>query len=466
MASAKTWFVQTGFGTVLGPMPDDALQEMVRTGALVRSDQVREGADGEWRPAAEIPDLFAAASVDFVKETVAPAMPDAKTNAPVIPESRPTELDSGTRPIPATPSIKGRLIPPPAPLPSILPSAVALATEPVSSVGQPAIADVPSVAANSPVRAVSDEIQQPAEPPRAAESPAQSAPPEVDLLARWREERDRTREELGAASLAAEMEQSCEEEEDFAPELPSDLLDDEDAVPPVKPASTISEPQTRRREIHRPALLDQVVGLEDGPRVREETFLQKWDRWRRSLPSWPIAVGVVVVLLGAWWFWPRSSHGIYSRYVAIWDEWKTRRDNLKDQAGWTQFLQRVESELNSTVPYLEEHANASDREMQLLLFVGRDCLQKMLQQPKQIGSPREKQLEKLLAVLHQMYEPTANSPPIEVVLDAPVTRRKTIVPTKPPADSKDSSGSRPLQEESLLVRPRSDAIPQKNPIDR
>lgn len=311
MASAKTWFVQTGFGTVLGPMPDDALQEMIRTGALVRSDQVREGVDNAWCSAAEIPGLFAAASADSFVESSAQTT-DAKVNAPVISEPPPTERNSTESPfddpgisktpdIPSnsrktvapsspaansTPSIKGRLIPPPPPSPSVSPLAVPLALPPVGSVEQPAAPAVPNTVVNSPSPGVSAEVQQFAASPRAVESPVQPAPPEEDILARWREERDRTREELGAASLAAEMEES-HDEEDFAPELPADLLDDEDAIQPVKPASMIAEPQTRRREIHRPALLDQVVGLEDGPRVCEETFLQKWDRWRRSLPSWP-----------------------------------------------------------------------------------------------------------------------------------------------------------------------------------
>ena len=41
----------------LGPMPADALREMVRTGALLQTDQVRAGDDDEWCLASEIPDL-------------------------------------------------------------------------------------------------------------------------------------------------------------------------------------------------------------------------------------------------------------------------------------------------------------------------------------------------------------------------------------------------------------------------
>ena len=57
-SSQQHWFVQTDFGALLGPMPDDALAEMAHTGALLIRDRVREGTDGEWRPAGEVPGLF------------------------------------------------------------------------------------------------------------------------------------------------------------------------------------------------------------------------------------------------------------------------------------------------------------------------------------------------------------------------------------------------------------------------
>jgi hypothetical protein len=56
--SSNQWYVQTDFGALLGPMPVDALCEMARTGALLRRDQVRDGADGTWRLASDWPNLF------------------------------------------------------------------------------------------------------------------------------------------------------------------------------------------------------------------------------------------------------------------------------------------------------------------------------------------------------------------------------------------------------------------------
>lgn len=446
MASAKTWFVQTGFGTVLGPMPEDALREMIRTNALVRADQVREGADGEWRPAAEMPGLFE--SVPELPSTE-PSVFAIETPLSVMPEtpSQPTMTAS-------LPSVKGRLIPPPAPVMSALPTP----SESVVAVALPNEVDL-SVDARPSIAPLPDKIA--VEPPSDEDTTTRSAPPEENLISRWREERDRSREEMGTVSLAAEMTQS--QDEDFAPELPADLFGDED-LHSLLPVSVLTEETTRRREIHRPALLDQISGLEDGPQVREEKLPQKWDRWRRSLPSRQIVASVFAVVFVLWWFWPQSSRGIYDRYVDIWDEWKTRRADLKDQSGWDQFLQRTEKELVATVPYLEKHARASDREKQLLLFVGRDCFQKMLKQPRQVDSPREKQLQILLAILHEFYEPTANGQSLEAVIASSGSPLKKANLEKTDV-TKYSSGTQPLQQESPPPLPqRSEALPKEKPL--
>lgn len=39
-------------------MPADALAEMARTGTPLERDQMREGSEGEWRPASKVAGLF------------------------------------------------------------------------------------------------------------------------------------------------------------------------------------------------------------------------------------------------------------------------------------------------------------------------------------------------------------------------------------------------------------------------
>ncbi len=468
MASAKTWFVQTGFGTILGPMPTDVLREMVRTGEMVRSDQVRKGSGGRWHPASDIPGLFdaivpanlelasaepAIADVTAVVATQ-PSEPEPNSteqsvsdSIPQQPEPLATESAASTstvtpepEPPSSTPLVKGRLIPPPMPFVSAIAAPPPVSAVPLVAVAAESVVESPRA---KPL------AESPAEPPTDDVSDVQSAPPEDDLISRWREERDRSREELGTVSLSAEMDQS-DHVEDLAPELSADLLDDDDSEESAPPqVSLISESTTRRRTIDRPAFLDQVTGLEDGPRLPEESLTKKWDRWRRSLPDFRIAAAVVVVLFVAWWFWPRSSRGIHDRYVAIWSEWKTRRADLKDTAGWEQFLKRTEKELNATVPLLEKQARASDRESQLLLFIGRDCLQKMLTQPRQIGSPRENQMQILFSILHDMHEPSADGQRLETVVEPTRSKPKTLDPKRAVEGEGSPRGSRPLKEEQL-----------------
>ena len=76
-SSPNQWYVQTDFGALLGPMPADALSELARTGALLHRDQVREGSDGVWQLASDLPGLFDEAAQkhrqpDTLQEPAAP----------------------------------------------------------------------------------------------------------------------------------------------------------------------------------------------------------------------------------------------------------------------------------------------------------------------------------------------------------------------------------------------------------
>lgn len=405
MSSAKSWFVQTGFGATLGPMPHDALLEMIRTGALLRMDQVRAGSDGEWRPAAEFPGLFDV--VTAPPTSTEPSGPD-KVVAP-----RPA-LPPASPPI----SSKINLIPPTRPL-SPKPQSVP-ATGPLTFSGvPPEVAVEPVTAAREITPVVAPQLED--------DFVSATAPPEDDLIANWKSQRIQSQTELGLVSLAAEMTQA-EETEDFAPELSANLLDDTEQAA----ASTKThERPTNTRSASRPtnqrqAFLDQIPGLENGPRERAETSKQKWDRWRRSMPTWPVAAVFVVALMAVWFYWPRSNRGFYDRYVAIWEEWKTRRGDFKDKEGWEQFLAHTKSELDDMVPWLEKRARSTDREKLWLLWIGRDCFRRMLVQPRQIGSPEEKQLQHHLENLRQLYESNGSESP-----DAGVSASQKADPEQP-----------------------------------
>lgn len=337
------------FGAVLGPMPDDALAEMVRTGALIPSDLVRHGPDDEWHPASDIPGLF--------PESTSPQMESGPT-AEEIEEMTPQISSDGSF-----------ILKPPKP-----PSPV-----PIAPVQEPAPPSVPlPLMASLPQRAE-----------------------ENDLIANWKAQRGQTREQLTLNSLAHEI----EEARDASVLEPIPDLFADDSSPDI---GELSVEPPRRSKVERPSFLSLIE-----PETRGqlgETFAQKCRRWQRSLPTWPIGAAVVLLLIAAWWYWPRSQRGIYDRLTGVWTELKTRRTDFKDKAGWEEFLTQAQSEVDADTQWLEKHASAKDREKQLLLYVARDCLKPMLRKPRELGLDQEKQLVMLLQALEQHYVPgTAQS---------------------------------------------------------
>ncbi len=413
MSAAKSWFVQTGFGTLLGPMPEDALRELVRTGALVRTDQVREGESGDWQSAGEIPGFFDS-------ESPSQSMPTAE-RSPMV-----SENDDATPAMPASMSSLTGLI---APAPSLClqleaeqtmePSAPPTIANAAVSLDPKVSAIEPPVVAATTAVPVFDE---------AAAVPPLS--PASELINAWKMNRSRSTDDLGMKSLADEMRQA-EVAEVLAPELPSELFDDE-----LTATIDVDEPirRTSRSSVERPVILDEVAGLEAGPRQTGEMTRQKWERWRRSLPSRPIAVVLVVAsfaILATWWLWPRSQRAIYNRYVALWSEWKQRRGDLRDEVNWEHFLRHADAELNDIVPWLEKNTRATDNEKRLLLFIGRDCLMKIRMQPRQQGLTQEKQLEELLAQVRERYEPSMPVVPRDAFIGAKSVPVKKSAPQPP-----------------------------------
>lgn len=273
-SSPHHWFVQTDFGALLGPMPDDALAEMARTGALIARDRVREGADGEWRLASEVPGLFDEQTPSF--GLLSSTLEDLFAPEPSVQET----------------------IPPPTP--KISPQ-----TEPES---------------------VLDQIP-PVEPPNIRE-------PESILPA------------------------------------PSEWQARVTPTPRWQPTATRSH---------------------HGQKFDKQTWL-----------VCAIAAAILIVLVGAWWLWPRQRPDIYKNYVVIYQELQQRRDIAEDHATWTEFVTRPKTQLTETVPWLEDRAKPGDREKTLLLYAGRD-LQELLELPRTSQSPHLKRLDAFFEQLQEMY---------------------------------------------------------------
>jgi hypothetical protein len=110
-SSPNQWYVQTDFGALLGPMPAEALSELARTGALLHRDQVREGPDGDWRLASELPDLLEEAAQkarqpDTLQESASPrASFKIASSARLLDDLMKSKKDKGSQQ-PVTPTAK------------------------------------------------------------------------------------------------------------------------------------------------------------------------------------------------------------------------------------------------------------------------------------------------------------------------------------------------------------------------
>ncbi len=94
-STTKSWYVQGGFGTLLGPMPDDALEQMARTGALLPDDLIREASSIEWLSAADIAGLFDP-SVSFTGKSDAAVEPQEITGVAL---ARPANANADQPPL-------------------------------------------------------------------------------------------------------------------------------------------------------------------------------------------------------------------------------------------------------------------------------------------------------------------------------------------------------------------------------
>ncbi|MCX7420042.1 MAG: DUF4339 domain-containing protein [Planctomycetia bacterium] len=378
MSLPNSWFVQTGFGTILGPMPTDALSEMIRTGALIASDLVRTETSPEWEPATNVPGLFS--------DLPSPSSGLSKTEIEAA-----TELSHATR------------------------------SEQHSSVPIIPISQRPSV----PTETVAYAFDQPAAPP---------PPQAVDLVAQWKAERQqrpkRRVEHHDDQSLAEQIERDISDTE-LEP-IPDIFADEEPeqvkalaTAPSDLGTATGAASQGPRQTIKFPSLLSQIAP--DLPALPTETFARKRDRWMRSLPSKPIMATVIVLVLSAWWFWPRSQRPVYHRLVAIWTELQAHRSRPLDKSGMTAFVARAQSELDAIVPKLSKQAKSNSREATLLLRASRDCLQPMLKRPRERDAAREKQLDSHLQELAVSYG-------LEIS-NASTQDLEPMAPTHPAADA-------------------------------
>lgn len=359
-SSSHHWYVQTDFGALLGPMPDDALAEMARTGALLVRDRVRKGPDGEWCPASEVPGLFEeqTPSLGLLSSTLedlfAPQAPSPREFATSkrAPPLRPAPNETAS----ASAETNELAIETDAPL--IIPLVVTPATLAVNELGfevdVPLLAPTEASSQSPAIRTPS--LLEKAPVPKAAPSqpPAQSAEPASEHI-----------EELDFGSESTNRHESEEV-------LPS--------PPGWRPSASA------------------VTGWK--PTIRRSALRFRIDKQTGVLGA--IVAAVLLLLVTAWSLWPSQRRDLYESYSAIYKELQQRREVNQDFAGWTEFVARATAQLDESLPWLEGRSVPGDQEKSLLFYAGRD-LREFVNLPHTARNPHQQRLDVFFEQLQELY---------------------------------------------------------------
>lgn len=361
-SSSHHWYVETDFGALLGPMPDDALAEMARTGALLVHDRVRNGIDGEWRPANDVPGLFdeQTPSLGLLSSTLEDMF------APQMQILSPREFAPTKR----APSLR--------PAPNETESSSAETRELAFETDAPLI--VPS-AVTSPVPEVSElefELDVPMLAPKEGSGPSPAIEPPM----------------LQEKTLIPEAAPS-----------PSPAKSAVPASEHVEPTDLVSELLSHREtEVALPA----PVGWQSSsspltgwqPTIRRSPRRLRIDKQIGVLGA--IVAAVLLLLVTAWSLWPSQRRDLFENYTAIYKELQQRREDNQDFAGWTEFVARATTQLDESLPWLEARSVPGDREKSLLLYAGRD-LREFVNLPRTARNPHQQRLDVFFQQLQELY---------------------------------------------------------------
>lgn len=454
---AATWMVKASFGAEWGPMTAETLLEMDERGSLGPGDLARCGDDGEWRSALEAVAELAAAAKSPSETSMADTATFAATDSAIALESDSPESTvdesltlevAAAKPAPSATRKRG--------LPgwtSFL--AGSEATSPAEAL--PRFDGIDSWTRNSGDDD-SPMMEDAAAESDTAEIPASSPPIEapdsgsdLDLLNRWKQERDDrllrlkgiVAEREAAAARATEAERAAKEQAEppSAADVESTATDADS--PPQEADSDAAAAPLESKSPTAPA--KRVVRAED--------WDQTLTRWKRSLPDWRI-VGVLLVLpIMAWWLWPVSYGNVAETYHSMYAELRAIRDRPQDKTGMSEFVERSQAKLDLVLPTLKARANSQDQDTQLLLWIGRDCLVPMLKSPRTRDTKHEAMLKKLLAQWDSTHGIVRTEPPPSGIS---AKSEELVLPAPPP-------GSKPLGFGQSAAPETSEEPPNESP---
>lgn len=355
MTESIEWFVQMSLGPQLGPMSRGDLEELTRSGAVLRTDKVRQGEHGHWRPASELRGLFDPASEPALNTD--PGKTDSDTNSQPagIAVPRPQEKPEQAKPVEDSAADRSE-------------GDMTEASPEISEEAAELNALLPSPQNSS--REI-DEEDFKLNLPRPL-SPVEPAPPEL-----------------------TEPVDSNSPDEETAVE--DSAVRESSSPMPIPPPSS-SQPMSKP--------LNGFAAATPIPPLPETQSPQQ--RQARSLPKWlPRAVGLAAALIGAALAFPLlvpdPDPKIYNQFSSLYSEWLQHRLSMATDP-WPEFAKRAKAELDESLPWLEEHTKPGDRQRSLLLFAGRD-LRKALDSPPGQEAPGERRLKGLFEQLDEIHAP-------------------------------------------------------------
>lgn len=432
------WYVRIQFGIELGPMPRSDLDELAETGQLLIGDSVREGANGEWFPARDLPGLSPPNDLITEGDTSAEPRPteppaDDSSSEPA-PDFEAAELTENDQDSPEPVVLESNRVDESA---GGLPGAQSLDefdfdTGP-SAVKEDVSDDSPS-GTSPPLAGTALDERTPALPedvPSVERNTAKQTLPDFPDSVETQEEKSAEESEAADTEPAALPDPLTPSADggpfpDFSEDEDVEFAEQSSELPdPLAPVASREpfpdSPDEDGTDPAEPTNLPPAIAI---PYATDLGSLPSTEQSARSLP--PIRLPVprmaslirlaiaVAVIVGLWkliggggpepdiYDEYSAMYYIYAEYSAIYSELQDRRNNPADSTGWMSFAEQARAQIDEYNVWVEESAEPGDREKNLLLEAGRD-MQELLSAAPDAESPHEERLDGFFRQLSEIY---------------------------------------------------------------
>ena len=406
--TSQSWYVKASFGAEWGPMSFDTLREMADKGDVARDDLARCGVDAEWQSVVSVLEQAHSSKLttDSEQETAdatpinqeSPNNPIEETSSVTFESESVETLRPARRRPGALPNWSSYWDPnssatrEPVAIPWFVP-------EPEERFSQAvATGEETSPELSELTFASTDHTPQTNDETDDAHSATSGSFAELEAWKRERSERLDRLMKIVADREATAAEAARASEAERAVALAESATD-----------STNSDSSAADAEHSQPSELNRAATMTPAKRqsiAKQESWEATLERWKRSLPDPKVALVLLLLPLAAWWWWPSSDAAIAESYQSMYLELLELRERPNDKTGMEDFLARSQAELDRVLPGLKKRASPAKPELQWLLWMGQDCLQTMLKQPRQADTKPEITFNKLMREWKRLHNPS------------------------------------------------------------